>query len=82
MIMEGGAPPPPVANLPAPDVGMHNLTRNQPAARQQIKEFFTTGQIINKSNGACVCQTGACGVNGSAVSPPVPAPPGSPRAKP
>jgi hypothetical protein len=82
VIMDGGAPPPPVANLPAPDYGMHNLTRNQPAARQQIQAFFTTGQIINECDGACVCQSGACGVNGSTASPPGPTPPGSPRAKP
>ena len=60
VIMDGGAPPPPVTNLPAPNVGMHNLTRTQPATRRQIKAFFETGQIINECTGPCVCQTGAC----------------------
>jgi hypothetical protein len=60
VVMDGGAPPPPAANLPAPDLGMHNLTRKQPATRRQIKAFFETGQIINECTGACVCQAGAC----------------------
>ena len=60
VIMDGGAPPSPVTNLPAPDYGMHNLTRKQPATRRQIKEFFATGRIVNECTGACVCQTGAC----------------------
>ncbi len=33
-------PPTPTGNVAPPDLGMHNLTRNQPAARRQIKEFF------------------------------------------
>jgi len=68
VIMDGGAPPPPAANLPAPDYGMHDLTRNQPAARRQIQAFFTTGQIINACDGACVCQAGACGDGASSIS--------------
>jgi hypothetical protein len=60
VIMDGGAPAPPVANLPAPNFGMHNLTRAQPATRRQIKAFLETGQIINECAGACVCQAGAC----------------------
>ncbi|MGN6107329.1 MAG: hypothetical protein ACTHU0_19630 [Kofleriaceae bacterium] len=60
VIMDGGAPPVPVENVPAEDHGMHNLTRNQPAARRQIKEFFTTGRIVNECAGPCVCQSGAC----------------------
>jgi hypothetical protein len=60
VIMDGGAPAPPVANLPATSVGMHDLTRTQPATRRQIKAFFETGQIINECAGACVCQAGAC----------------------
>jgi len=60
VIMDGGAPASPVTNLPAPDFGMHNLTRKQPATRRQIKEFFATGQIVNECAGACVCQAGAC----------------------
>jgi len=60
VIMDGGAPPPPVSNLPAPNFGMHNLARTQPATHRQIKAFFETGRIINECTGACVCQTGAC----------------------
>jgi hypothetical protein len=60
VIMDGGAQPPPVANLPPPDLGMHNLTRRQPATRRQIKQFFATGAIVNECAGACVCQSGAC----------------------
>jgi hypothetical protein len=60
VIMDGGAPAPPAANLPAPSYGMHNLTRTQPATRRQIQAFFATGQIINECAGACVCQAGAC----------------------
>ncbi|HEU4734629.1 MAG TPA: hypothetical protein VFT22_42350 [Kofleriaceae bacterium] len=60
VIMDGGAPPPPAANLPAPNLGMHDLTRKQPATRRQIKTFFETGQIVNECAGACVCQAGAC----------------------
>jgi hypothetical protein len=58
--MDGGAPAPPVANVPPPDLGMHELTRGQPAARRQIKEFFATGNIVGVCAGACVCQAGAC----------------------
>ena len=60
VLMDGGAPPPPAANLPAQDLDMHNLTRKQPASRRQIKAFFETGEIINQCAGACVCQAGAC----------------------
>jgi len=55
VIMDGGAPQPPAANIPPEDLEMHNLTRNQPAARRQIGEFFRTGQIVNHCEGACVC---------------------------
>jgi hypothetical protein len=60
VIMDGGAPVPPGANLPATNLDMHNLTRKQPATRRQIKEFFATGRIVNECSGACLCQTGAC----------------------
>jgi hypothetical protein len=55
VIMDGGAPPIPTTNQPAPDTGMHELTRNQPAARRQIGEFFTTGSIVNECDGPCTC---------------------------
>jgi hypothetical protein len=55
VIMDGGAPPVPAANIPAPDTGQHNLTRNQPASRRQIATFFETGSITNECDGACVC---------------------------
>ena len=60
VIMDGGAPAIPTGNVPPAEVGMHNLTRNQPAARRQIGEFFATGRIVNECAGACVCQSGAC----------------------
>lgn len=62
VIMDGGAPPAPTTNIPAPklDPSMHNLTRTQPATRRQIKQFYATGQIVNECAGACTCQSGAC----------------------
>jgi hypothetical protein len=62
VIMDGGAPPAPTTNVPAPklDPSMHNLTRTQPATRRQIKQFYATGQIVNECAGACTCQAGAC----------------------
>ena len=60
VIMDGGAPPVPRTNVPAPDSGMHSLTRNQAASRRQIRDFFTTGSIVNQCAGPCVCQSGAC----------------------
>ncbi len=55
VIQDGGAPPTPLTNTPPADTGMHDLTRNQPASRQQIKEFFETGRIVNHCDGVCVC---------------------------
>ncbi|HWU86290.1 MAG TPA: hypothetical protein VN253_03415, partial [Kofleriaceae bacterium] len=60
VIMDGGAPAIPTGNTAPADTGMHNLTRNQPASRRQIREFFATGRIVNACTGACVCQAGAC----------------------
>jgi hypothetical protein len=60
VIMDGGAPVAPEANLPATNLDMHNLTRRQPATRRQIKEFFATGRIVNECSGACLCASGAC----------------------
>ncbi|HSN30337.1 MAG TPA: hypothetical protein VLT45_28810 [Kofleriaceae bacterium] len=61
-IMDGGAPPAPTTNIPAPsqDPSMHDLTRIQPATRRQMKQFYATGQIVSECAGACTCQTGAC----------------------
>ncbi|HUJ61734.1 MAG TPA: hypothetical protein VLX92_24690 [Kofleriaceae bacterium] len=62
VIEDGGAPPPPMTNVPAPaqNPSMHDLTRNQPASRRQIGEFYATGMIVNECAGPCTCQTGAC----------------------
>ena len=62
VIMDGGAPPAPTTNIPAPklDPSMHDLTRTQYATRRQMKQFYGTGQIVNECSGACTCQTGAC----------------------
>jgi hypothetical protein len=60
VIMDGGAPPPPLTNVPAPSTGMHNLTRTQPATRRQMKEFYATGQIVDECAGLCTCKTGNC----------------------
>ncbi len=60
VIMDGGAPPVPLTNEPAPETGMHYLTRNQPASRRQIKHFFETGEVRNECNGACMCAADAC----------------------
>ncbi|HEY4239664.1 MAG TPA: hypothetical protein VGM88_07610 [Kofleriaceae bacterium] len=58
LIMDGGAPPVPESNLPAPDHGMHDLTRDQPAARRMMGHFFATGEIVNECDGVCECVTG------------------------
>lgn len=55
VLMDGGAPPPPLENVPPEDLDMHNLTRIQPATRRQIKRFFETGVIENTCSGACTC---------------------------
>jgi hypothetical protein len=60
VIMDGGAPPPPVTNVPAPETGMHSMPRKQPATQRQIGDFYETGMIVNECSGACTCQTGAC----------------------
>jgi hypothetical protein len=62
LIMDGGAPVPPSTNLPAPKVSpsMHDLTRTQAATRRQLKEFYSTGTIINECAGVCTCQAGQC----------------------
>src|SRR5207237_955950 len=61
VILDGGAPMPPVTNTPpAQDLKMHAMPRKQGATRRQIQEFFATGRIVNECAGACVCPTGAC----------------------
>ena len=60
VIMDGGAPPVPLTNEPAPESGMHYLTRSQAASRRQIKHFFETGEIVNECAGACMCAAGQC----------------------
>jgi hypothetical protein len=60
VIMDGGAPPVPSENVPAPDTGAHSLTRNQPATWRQMRRFYDTGEIVNECAGACFCQEGAC----------------------
>ena len=60
VIMDGGAPPIPLTNEPAPETGMHYLTRGQPASRRQIKHFFETGEVRNECDGACMCDEDKC----------------------
>ncbi|MBK9036775.1 MAG: hypothetical protein IPL61_36920 [Myxococcales bacterium] len=60
VIMDGGAPAVPLTNEPAPETGMHNLTRTQAASRRQIKHFFETGEIVNECAGACMCAAHQC----------------------
>lgn len=55
VIEDGGAPPVPATNTPPTDLDMHDLTRNQPASRRQIKAFFAAGDIVDACAGACVC---------------------------
>jgi hypothetical protein len=56
VLEDGGAPAAPLQNIPPPiDMGMHSLTRNQPASRRQIGTFYSTGQITNQCAGTCVC---------------------------
>jgi hypothetical protein len=58
--MDGGAPPPPLTNVPAENTGAHSLTRVQTATFRQMKTFYTSGMIVNECAGACVCQAGKC----------------------
>jgi hypothetical protein len=62
VIMDGGAPPAPLDNEPAPKLSpsMHDLTRTQPATRRQMKDFYQSGQIVNECTGPCLCASGAC----------------------
>jgi len=60
VMMDGGAPQPPTIDVPAAATGMHDLTRNQPAARRQIGDFFRTGQLVDECDGPCICQSGEC----------------------
>jgi hypothetical protein len=62
IIMDGGAPPAPATNVPAPaqSPSMHDLTRTQPATWRQMHDFYTTGMIVNECTGACECQNGDC----------------------
>ena len=60
VIMDGGAPAVPLTNEPAPDTGMHDLTRTQAASRRQIAHFFATGEIVNECAGACLCAADQC----------------------
>lgn len=60
VIMDGGAPAVPITNVPAPETGMHNLTRNQAASRRQIGIFFATGEIRNECDGPCHCAEHKC----------------------
>ncbi|MEO8707087.1 MAG: hypothetical protein ABI867_44075 [Kofleriaceae bacterium] len=50
VILDGGAPRAP-AEL---DIAA------QPAARRQIRQFFTSGTVANECAGPCFCGTGAC----------------------
>ena len=60
VVMDGGAPAVPLTNEPAPETGMHSLTRTQAASRRQIKRFFETGEIVNECAGACLCAQHQC----------------------
>jgi hypothetical protein len=59
---DGGVAPPPITNVPAASTGQHDLTRNQPAARRQIGDFYATGMIVDecKDAGACFCAQNDC----------------------
>jgi hypothetical protein len=59
---DGGAPAPPITNVPAPDTGQHEMPRNQPATRRQIGAFYATGMIVDEctSAGPCLCAQGDC----------------------
>ncbi len=59
---DGGAPVPPVGNEAAVPTGQHDLTRNAPAARRQMRTFYETGMIVNEcaAGGACMCADAKC----------------------
>jgi hypothetical protein len=59
---DGGAPVPPVGNIAAMATGQHDLTRNAPAARRQMKTFYETGMIVDQcaDGGACMCAANKC----------------------
>lgn len=60
VIMDGAAPAVPLTNEPAPETGMHNLTRTQAASKRQLKHFFETGEIVNECDGTCYCAQHDC----------------------
>jgi hypothetical protein len=62
VLYDGGAAPLPPGNTPPPKLSpsLHDLTRNAPAARRQIRDFYAIGQIVNECAGACTCTAGAC----------------------
>ena len=60
VFMDGGAPPPPLTNVPAPNTNAHYLTRTQTATFRQMANFYSTGMVANECAGECRCQAGHC----------------------
>ena len=58
VLEDGGVAPPPSTNVPAPSTGQHDLTRDQPASRRQMLQFYSTGAIVNECAGACTMRDG------------------------
>jgi hypothetical protein len=53
----------PPTNLPPPDNDVHSSIRNKGATMDMMREFYSTGNIIQTCTGAsgCTCDTGGCG---------------------
>jgi len=58
VILDGGRHAPPITNIP-PTTEIHGLVQSA-AARRQIREFFTSGRIVNECAGPCFCANSAC----------------------
>ena len=59
---DGGDGPIPESNLPPEQNEAHYVTRNAPAAIEQISHFFNTGEIVHTCGEGqpCDCSAGAC----------------------
>ncbi|HEY1558103.1 MAG TPA: hypothetical protein VGF94_24905 [Kofleriaceae bacterium] len=69
-IYDCAGPAIPITNTPPPQQGctmagtseLHDLPAHVAAGRRQMKDFYTTGQIVDEcaGGGDCTCATGAC----------------------
>jgi hypothetical protein len=68
VVYDCGGPPLPLTNTPPPKSActmagtdeLHDLPAHVAAGRRQMKDFLTTGQIVNECTGTCACAAGQC----------------------